>query len=90
MTLDRTAFFIDGDWAAPATGDTIEVVSPHSEEVVATVPEGTRRRHRRGRRRGAARLRPGPLAADDVLRSGSRSSRSSPTSTPGSSARWPR
>ncbi|MDF1603992.1 aldehyde dehydrogenase [Nocardioides sp. YIM 152315] len=42
MTLDRTAFFIDGDWAAPATGDTIQVVSPHSEQVVATVPEGSR------------------------------------------------
>ena len=41
MTLDRTAFFIDGDWAAPATGDTIQVVSPHSEQVVATVPEGS-------------------------------------------------
>jgi aldehyde dehydrogenase (NAD+) len=40
MTLDRDAFFIDGGWAAPATGDTLEVVSPHSEEVVATVPEG--------------------------------------------------
>lgn len=42
MTLDRTAFFIDGDWAAPATGDTIQVVSPHSEQVIATVPEGSR------------------------------------------------
>ncbi|MGB0101898.1 MAG: aldehyde dehydrogenase [Nocardioides sp.] len=41
MTLDRTAFFIDGDWAAPATSDTIQVVSPHSEQVVATVPEGS-------------------------------------------------
>ncbi|WP_395659315.1 aldehyde dehydrogenase [Nocardioides sp.] len=41
MTLDRTAFFIDGDWAAPAGGDTIEVVSPHTEEVIATVPEGS-------------------------------------------------
>lgn len=41
MSLDRDAFFIDGDWAAPATGDTIEVVSPHSEQVVATVPEGS-------------------------------------------------
>ena len=40
MTLDRDAFFIDGGWASPATGDTLEVVSPHSEEVVATVPEG--------------------------------------------------
>jgi len=41
MSLDRDAFFIDGDWAAPATDDTIEVVSPHSEQVVATVPEGS-------------------------------------------------
>lgn len=42
MTLDRTAFYIDGDWAAPATGETLQVVSPHSEQVVATVPEGSR------------------------------------------------
>jgi aldehyde dehydrogenase (NAD+) len=41
MTLDRDAFFIDGDWAAPASGDLIEVVSPHTEQVVATVPEGS-------------------------------------------------
>src|SRR6478609_10765666 len=41
MTLDRTAFFIDGDWAVPASGDVIEVVSPHTEQVIATVPEGS-------------------------------------------------
>jgi aldehyde dehydrogenase (NAD+) len=41
MTLDRDAFFIDGGWAAPATSGTIQVVSPHSEQVVATVPEGS-------------------------------------------------
>jgi aldehyde dehydrogenase (NAD+) len=41
MTLDRDAFYIDGAWAAPASGQTIQVVSPHTEEVVATVPEGT-------------------------------------------------
>lgn len=41
MSLDQTTFFIDGDWAAPATGDTIQVVSPHSEQVIATVPEGS-------------------------------------------------
>lgn len=41
MSLDRSAFFIDGGWAAPATGATLQVVSPHSEQVVATVPEGT-------------------------------------------------
>jgi betaine-aldehyde dehydrogenase len=40
MSLDRDAFFIDGDWAVPAGGELLEVVSPHTEEVVATVPEG--------------------------------------------------
>jgi aldehyde dehydrogenase (NAD+) len=41
MTLDRAAFYIDGTWAKPATDATIEVVSPHSEQVVARVPEGS-------------------------------------------------
>src|SRR5687767_2140415 len=41
MNLDRDALFIGGEWAAPASGELLQVVSPHSEEVVATVPEGT-------------------------------------------------
>ena len=41
MTLDRDTFYIDGGWAAPTSSSTIEVISPHTEEVVATVPEGT-------------------------------------------------
>jgi aldehyde dehydrogenase (NAD+) len=41
MSLDRSTFFIDGEWAAPASSDTLQVVSPHSEQVIATVPEGT-------------------------------------------------
>ena len=41
MSLDRDSFFIDGGWAAPATSATLQVVSPHSEQVVATVPEGS-------------------------------------------------
>ena len=41
MTHDRDAFFIDGGWATPATSDVLEVVSPHSEQVVARVPEGS-------------------------------------------------
>jgi aldehyde dehydrogenase (NAD+) len=41
MSLDRDAFFIDGEWAVPAGSALLEVVSPHTEEVVATVPEGT-------------------------------------------------
>jgi aldehyde dehydrogenase (NAD+) len=41
VTLDRSTLFIDGAWATPAGSETIEVVSPHTEEVVARVPEGT-------------------------------------------------
>src|SRR6202158_6344820 len=32
--------FIGGDWVPPATSATIEVISPHSEEIIARVPEG--------------------------------------------------
>ncbi len=39
--LDRDAFYIDGGWRAPATSEVLEVVSPHSEQVVATVPAGS-------------------------------------------------
>ena len=41
MNLDRDALFIGGEWSAPASGDLLQVISPHSEEVVATVPDGT-------------------------------------------------
>ncbi|MFF4357684.1 aldehyde dehydrogenase [Streptomyces sp. NPDC001604] len=34
--------YIGGDWAAPAGDDRIEVVSPVTEEVIATVPAGSR------------------------------------------------
>jgi aldehyde dehydrogenase (NAD+) len=33
--------FIGGEWVDPAGGDTIDVISPHSEELVGRVPEGT-------------------------------------------------
>ena len=35
-TYDR--LFIGGEWVAPATSTTIEVISPHTEEVIARVP----------------------------------------------------
>ncbi len=41
MTYDHDALFIGGAWTKPATDATIEVISPHSEEVVARVPEGS-------------------------------------------------
>jgi betaine-aldehyde dehydrogenase len=33
--------FIGGEWVAPAGTDVIDVISPHTEEVVGRVPEGT-------------------------------------------------
>ncbi|WP_327106345.1 aldehyde dehydrogenase [Nonomuraea glycinis] len=33
--------FIGGEWVAPAGTGTIDVISPHTEEVVGRVPEGT-------------------------------------------------
>ena len=33
--------FIGGEWVAPAGTGTIDVISPHSEELVGRVPEGT-------------------------------------------------
>jgi acyl-CoA reductase-like NAD-dependent aldehyde dehydrogenase len=40
-TLERTSFFIGGDWVSPAGSGTIEVVDPTTEEVIGRVPEGT-------------------------------------------------
>ena len=40
-SLDRDALLIGTTWQAPATDSVIEVISPHSEEVVARVPEGS-------------------------------------------------
>ena len=36
---NRNAFYIGGQWAAPSTDARIEVISPHTEEVIATVPD---------------------------------------------------
>jgi aldehyde dehydrogenase (NAD+) len=42
MTMrDHDRFYIGGEWVAPAGSATIEVISPHTEEVVGRVPEGT-------------------------------------------------
>jgi betaine-aldehyde dehydrogenase len=39
MQIQET-LFIDGQWVAPASRATIDVISPHTEEVIARVPEG--------------------------------------------------
>ena len=38
---DYDRLFIGGDWVAPEGTDTITVISPSTEEVVARVPDGT-------------------------------------------------
>jgi aldehyde dehydrogenase (NAD+) len=38
---EHKQLFIGGEWADPAGTGTIDVVSPHSEELVGRVPEGT-------------------------------------------------
>ena len=40
-TLDQDALFIGGRWARPASDAVLEVISPHTEEVAARVPEGS-------------------------------------------------
>jgi len=34
-------FYIDGDWVAPASSAVLDVISPHTEEVVGRVPDAT-------------------------------------------------
>jgi betaine-aldehyde dehydrogenase len=38
---EHDRLFIGGDWVAPAGTATIDVISPHTEEVIGRVPEGT-------------------------------------------------
>jgi len=40
MMTVHDKLFIDGLWVAPATSATIDVISPHTEDVIARVPEG--------------------------------------------------
>jgi acyl-CoA reductase-like NAD-dependent aldehyde dehydrogenase len=40
-TLERTAFFIGGQWATPAGDKKIVVIDPTTEQVIGSVPEGT-------------------------------------------------
>jgi aldehyde dehydrogenase (NAD+) len=38
---EHKQLFIGGEWVEPASSRTIDVISPHSEELVGRVPEGT-------------------------------------------------
>src|SRR5947199_5606769 len=37
--LERSEFFIDGEWRKPSGGGRIEVISPATEEVIGSAPE---------------------------------------------------
>jgi betaine-aldehyde dehydrogenase len=39
--ITKDTLYIGGEWVAPTGSDTIEVISPHTEEVIARVPDGT-------------------------------------------------
>ena len=41
MALTRDAFYIGGEWAAPVSGEVLEVTSSGTGELYATVPAGT-------------------------------------------------
>ena len=75
--MNRDKFFIGGDWVDPAGTDTIEVISPHTEEVIGQRARGDDRRRRPRRRRRARGLRPRPVAADVAGRARRRHGRSS-------------
>lgn len=38
MSFERTELFIAGEWVPPSTGATIEIVSPHTEQVIGHAP----------------------------------------------------
>ena len=37
----KDTLYIGGEWVKPAGDELIEVISPHTEDVIATVPDGT-------------------------------------------------
>ena len=66
--VEHGQLFIGGELTDPLGQDVIEVVSPHTEEVIGRVPHASRGRCRPGGRGGAYGLRRGALAADDPRR----------------------
>jgi aldehyde dehydrogenase (NAD+) len=39
--IEKDTLYIGGEWISSTGGSLIEVISPHTEEVIATVPDGT-------------------------------------------------
>ena len=87
---EHDRLYIGGEWVEPAGTSTIDVISPHSEELVGRVPGGHRGRHGPGRR---DRPRPPSTRARGAWplpASESPSCSGSASCTPGRWARWPR
>jgi aldehyde dehydrogenase (NAD+) len=57
---DYDRLFIGGDWVAPEGTDTISVISPSTEEVIARVPDGTEATSTRRSRRPQTAFDRGP------------------------------
>ena len=74
--------FIGGEWVDPAGSDVIEVISPHTEEVVGRVPEGTTADIDRAVAGRPHRLRRGRVAAAGARGAHRRRRSGSATSTP--------
>jgi acyl-CoA reductase-like NAD-dependent aldehyde dehydrogenase len=36
--MRAASLYVGGEWAAPSTGDAIDVISPHSEELIGRAP----------------------------------------------------
>ena len=67
--MDRDKLFIGGEWVEPSSTATIEVISPHTEEVDRDAfPKRRTSRRRPRRRRGARGVRRRPVAAHDRRR----------------------
>ena len=52
----RDKIYINGAWVASTGTGTLDVIDSTTEEVLATIPEGTARRCRQGGRSGRRRL----------------------------------
>ena len=81
-SLSYDELFIGGRWQAPATGQRLSVISPHTEEPIGETPEAGPEDVDRAVTAARQGLRRGSVAAAERVASGWRRSRSSPPSTP--------
>ena len=87
--MNQDKFFIGGDWVDPAGSDQLDVISPHTEEVIAKVPEATTADVDRAVAAAREAFDNGPVAADEPGRAGRRDRRASPPASRPATRRWP-